>query len=178
VLENVLSNAERRALKAGDSLAVPRIIDLYAALPSITGKLELEYEGELKGGETIARELIRTATGKVYSGYFEGINVSPIVQWFDMGGNVRLDETLDSGSMVKQLSSIGGLMEKAGALGLGTNEPDAIRASAAEFVLEGLYAHRRINRSEAFEFQAGERRREPQEDPQQQARKAARRQYQ
>jgi magnesium chelatase subunit I len=53
-----------------------------------------------------------------------------------------------------------------------------VRASAAEFVLEGLYAHRRISRTEAFEFQAGERRREPQEDTQQQARKAARRQFQ
>src|SRR6266446_6597379 len=59
VLENVVSNAERRALKAGEAVAVPRVLDIYAALPSITGKLELEYEGELKGGETVARELIR-----------------------------------------------------------------------------------------------------------------------
>src|SRR5438105_11386763 len=46
VLENVVSNAERRALKAKDDVAVPRITDIYSALPSITGKLELEYEGE------------------------------------------------------------------------------------------------------------------------------------
>ena len=76
VLENVVSNAERRALRAGETVAVPRIVDIYAALPSITGKLELEYEGELKGGDTIARELIRTAVGKVYSQYFEGVNVN------------------------------------------------------------------------------------------------------
>ena len=65
VLENVVSNAERRALKSRDAQAVPRILDLYAALPSITGKLELEYEGELKGGDAVARELIRNAVGKV-----------------------------------------------------------------------------------------------------------------
>ena len=53
------------------------MLDIYAALPSITGKLELEYEGELKGGDTVARELIRTAVGKVYSSYFEGVNMSP-----------------------------------------------------------------------------------------------------
>ena len=70
VLENVISNAERRALKTGETVAVPRVMDIYAALPSITGKLELEYEGELKGGDAIARELIRPAVGKVYDKYF------------------------------------------------------------------------------------------------------------
>ena len=85
-LENVVSNAERRALKAHESLAVPRILDIYSALPAITGKLELEYEGELKGGDAVAREIIRAAVGKVYDQYFEGVNVSQIVQWFDLGG--------------------------------------------------------------------------------------------
>ena len=74
-LENVVSNAERRALIAGEAVAVPRVLDIYAALPSITGKLELEYEGELKGGDTVARELIRLAVGKVYTKYFDGDNV-------------------------------------------------------------------------------------------------------
>ena len=70
VLENVVSNAERRALMAGESVAVPRVLDIYAALPSITGKLELEYEGELKGGDAVARELIRLAVGKVFTRLF------------------------------------------------------------------------------------------------------------
>ena len=52
-------------------------------------------------------------------------------------------------------------MEKTGALGLGASEPDAVRASAAEFILEGLYAHRRISRNEEVGFTAGERKREP-----------------
>lgn len=57
VLENVISNAERRAVQTGEARITPRIADLYAALPAITGKLELEYEGELMGGAAIAREL-------------------------------------------------------------------------------------------------------------------------
>ena len=48
-------------LRTKEPVAVPRILDIYAALPSITGKLELEYEGELKGGDAVARELIRAA---------------------------------------------------------------------------------------------------------------------
>jgi magnesium chelatase subunit I len=163
VLENVVSNSERRALKAGEKVAVPRVLDIYAALPSITGKLELEYEGELKGGDAVARELIRSAVGKVYTGYFDGVNVAHIVQWFELGGSLKLDEALDSSAMVQQLANIQGLMDKTAALGLGANAPDALRASAAEFVLEGLYAHRRINRNEEVGFTAGERKREPPE---------------
>ena len=160
VLENVVSNAERRALRAGEPVAVPRVLDIYSALPSITGKLELEYEGELKGGDNVARELIRAAVGKVYTNHFDGVNVSQIVQWFEMGGSLKLDETLDSTAIAQQLSNIQGLMEKTGALGLGPSEPDALRASAAEFILEGLYAHRRISRNEEIGFTAGERKRE------------------
>ena len=174
VLENVISNAERRALAAGEDLAVPRVLDLYAALPSVTGKLELEYEGELKGGDAVARELIRSAVGKVFSTYFEGVNVSTIIQWFEMGGSLKLDESLDSAGLVRELGKIQGLMEKIGALGLGSNEPDAIRASAAEFLLEGLYAHRRISRNEERGFMAEERRRIDPEEPQ----KKQRRQFQ
>ena len=163
-LENVISNAERRALRAKEDVAVPRILDLYSALPAVTGKLELEYEGELKGGDTVAREIIRTAVGKVYDRYFEGVNVANIIQWFDLGGSLKLDENVDSAAMVRQLGGIQGLMEKTGALGLTHNEPDAVRAAAAEFVLEGLHAHRRISRNEERGFAAEEKQRTPREE--------------
>ena len=54
-IENVISNAERRAIRSGEKLVVPRVGDIYAAMPAITGKLELEYEGELKGADNVAR---------------------------------------------------------------------------------------------------------------------------
>jgi magnesium chelatase subunit I len=175
VLENVLSNAERRAFKCGDAEAVPRVLDVYSALPSITGKLELEYEGELKGGDFIARELIRTATGKVFNTYLEDANLAQVVQWFDLGGSVRLDEGVSSADMVRQLGAIQGLMEKTGRLGLGANESDGRRASAAEFILEGLYAHRRISRNEEQGFVRDERKRET--IPPDEGRKTQRRQF-
>jgi magnesium chelatase subunit I len=162
VLENVVSNAERRVLLAGETLAVPRIVDIYAALPSITGKIELEYEGELKGGENVARELVRSAVGKVFTAHFDGVNLNSIVQFFDVGGTVQLEETLSSPDLVARLETIIGLLEKTAALGVGADEPDALRAAAAEFVLEGLYAHRRISRSEEGVFAADERKRTPQ----------------
>src|SRR2546426_9924488 len=66
VLDNVLSNAERRTIVTKEKTVVPRISDVYAALPAITGKLELEYEGELQGAEAIAKDLIRRAAGRAF----------------------------------------------------------------------------------------------------------------
>lgn len=164
VMENVVSNAERRALKCGETEGVPRIVDIYAALPSMTGKIELEYEGELKGGDTVARELVRSAVGKVFSSHYEGVNLNNVVQWFDIGGTVQLDDTVSSAEMVKQVAGIQGLLEKTRALGVGANTSDALRASAAEFILEGLCAHRRISRSEQRVFGAEERKRPAEEE--------------
>jgi magnesium chelatase subunit I len=76
VIENVVSSAERRAIVNREKVAVPRIADLYAALPSITGKIELEYEGELQGGAVVARDLVLRAclaTFETRAGGHDGI---------------------------------------------------------------------------------------------------------
>src|SRR5215475_8006202 len=109
VLENVISNAERRALRHGEKTIVPRIGDIYAALPSITGKLELEYEGEMRGADTVARELIRTAVAKAYDGHFKDHNMQQVVQWFELGGEIKLADTAGSKEVLEGLGSIQGL---------------------------------------------------------------------
>src|ERR687890_516964 len=92
LLENVVSNAERRALLAGESVVVPRVTDVYAALPAITGKFELEYEGELRGADAVARDVIRAAVGNVFNGYFAGADLRQVTEWFDLGGTLQVDD--------------------------------------------------------------------------------------
>ncbi len=154
VLENVISNAERRALRNGEKTIVPRIGDIYAALPSITGKLELEYEGEMRGADTVARELIRTAVAKTYDNYFKDLNMQQVVQWFELGGEIKLADTAGSQEILEGVRNIQGLTEKLSPLGVKQNERPETLVSAAEFVLEGLHAHRRIGRTEERVFVA------------------------
>src|SRR6202158_2445506 len=64
-LESIVSSAEQRATLAKEAATVARVADVYEAMPAITGKMELEYERALQGAETVARELIRTAGGRL-----------------------------------------------------------------------------------------------------------------
>src|SRR6266849_1131837 len=147
-LESVVSNAEQRAARTGEKSSVARIADIYAALPAITGKLELEYEGELKGADTIARELIRTAVGRVFSKHFTDVNFQPVIQWFELGGELKLPDLATTSERQQQLARIQGLMEHIGKLGVPDRRDAGAAAAAAEMILEGLWAHRRIGRSE------------------------------
>jgi magnesium chelatase subunit I len=156
-IENVVSNAERRALTHEEKLVVPRISDIYAALPAITGKLELEYEGEMKGADHVSRELIRTAVAKAYDTYLHGVNMSQVVQWFDLGGEIQLGDNAAAQEVLEGLTQIQGLMDKLTKLNIGPKESAEIQVSAAEFILEGLHAHKRIGRNEERVFSAGEK---------------------
>jgi magnesium chelatase subunit I len=159
-MENVVSNAERRAIRHQEKVVVPRVGDIYAALPSITGKLELEYEGEMKGADHVARELIRSAIARTFDEYLTGINLQQVVQWFDLGGEIQLADTAGSLELLGSLRGIQGLMDKTTRL-VGPRDGAEHLVSAAEFVLEGLYAHKRIGRSEERVFAAGEKPRKP-----------------
>jgi magnesium chelatase subunit I len=153
-LESLVSSTEQHAARASERHAVARIADLYAALPSITGKMELEYEGELKGAEVIARELIRTATGRVFSKYFGEVSFQPVVQWFEAGGELKIPDLISTGQRYQQLSKVQGLLEHVAKLGVTNRKDEAHAAAAAEMILEGLWAHRRIGRSEERGFYA------------------------
>jgi len=158
-MELVVSNAERRALLHGEAQVVPRVGDILAALPGITGKIELEYEGELKGSEIVIREIIRQAVANIYDTYFADTNTQQIEQWFNLGGSVELNDKQPVKSVFKSLHEIQGLFDKLSVLKINSRTPVEQAVSAAEFLLEGMTAHKKISRSEARTFTAGEKRR-------------------
>jgi magnesium chelatase subunit I len=157
-LENALSNAERRALLRKETPVVPRISDVYAALPSLTGKFELEYEGELMGAENVGRELIREAVGEAFSVYLGSADLKGVIAYFESGGSLKLRDDAASAEIVAQLRRVPGLLDHIGLLGVDSAEPVPLVACAGEFVLEGLWGHKKIGRSEDRGFTAPERR--------------------
>src|SRR5689334_16415893 len=161
LLENVVSNAERRAILADEPVIVPRITDIYAALPAITGKFELEYEGELRGADNVARDIIRNAVSNVFGGYFASADLRQVTDWFDMGGTLQVDDTLNAEDLLARAEDVQGLKELTTHAGARSHAEPPVLASAVDFVLEGLYAQKKISRSDEFQYQAGEQQRRP-----------------
>jgi magnesium chelatase subunit I len=159
-LENAVSNAERRSMLRQEAPAVPRVSDIYAALPALTGKFELEYEGELMGSENVARELVRAAVGEAFSVYLGALDLRPIVAHFEGGGSLKLSDDASAAETLAQLDRVPGLLDHVGNLGVTPQDPKPVRAAAGEFVLEGLYAQKKIGRSDERGFVAPERRNE------------------
>ena len=155
-LENVVSNAERRAIVSSEPEAVARVTDVYAALPSITGKFEMEYEGELKGAETVARDLIRAAVATVADGYLSHLETRPVIEWFDLGGSLQLSDTMTAADVLASARQVQGLIELACAAGVPAQASAPLLASGIDFVLEGLYAIKKISRSEERGYHGSE----------------------
>jgi len=157
-LESVVSSAEQRAIRAREKEEAARVGDIYASLPAITGKLELEYEGELRGAENVAREIVRTAVGKVHSSSLSGHNLQPVVEWFENGGELKIPADAGSAEILSHLLKIEGLMDAVELLQPQPKKNPAPAVAAAEFILEGLWSHRRISRDEERGFFAEPRR--------------------
>ena len=155
-IENVVSNAEHRALAGAETDVVARVTDVYAALPSITGKFELEYEGELKGADNVARDLIRASVRNVFTGWFDGVDTHLVVEWFEMGGTLQISDTTPAADLIEQTEQIPGLNELAAHIGVTSSDSAPLMAAAIDFVLEGLYADKKISRTDEWQYRASE----------------------
>lgn len=162
LFENVVSNAERRGLLAGESAATARPADLFAAVSAVTGKVELVYDGEREGMSVVARSLVgkalSTAFGRAFpDGYAESEGdagaAEPVyeglLEWFRDGGNLELDDVTGDAAHYSRLSEVTGLSEIVeqyidGAPDMTPGE----RASLMELVLEGLHQNSLLSRED------------------------------
>ena len=164
VMETAVSNAERRALSTGEQKIVVRPSDLYAALPSITGKIELEYEGELLGADKIARELLSRAAQETFlawGGDAVADDLEGVVSYFDAGGVLQLGDTAASDPALQGFHLVPGLVDIVRELALGRDDSSGHTVAGCELVLEALVAERRITRSEAGRYGRAPRRSPP-----------------
>jgi magnesium chelatase subunit I len=159
VVENVVSSAERRAIVNRERQVVPRVSDVYGALPSITGKIELEYEGELQGGDTVARDLIRRACLATFEARAGGADCDGIVEWFDEGGALKVGGDERADALMRGFSAIPGLVDVVQQTGLSGRKEPAHLVAACELVLEGLVAQKRISRSDDLGYARARRER-------------------
>ena len=166
---SAIANAERRALVASGSSepteTAVRISDIYASGPAILGKLELEYEGEQIGAERICAELIRKACARSYKILVASgsVTIDPIIEHFEEGGSLELLEAKSDAAYLEELESVSGLVEAAKELSPKAERGELIALS--ELILEGLYAKRKIARSQDSRSKASFRAEEPQEKP-------------
>ena len=146
-LEAAVSSAEARAEMQDERPAVVRVSDVYAALPAVTGKLELEYEGELLGARALAEDLIRRAASATLEARMPDWDGDEVVSWFDEGGALRVPDDEPAVACVEAFGTVPGLLGAVRAGRLAREDDPGGLVAGCELLLEGLAGRRRISRS-------------------------------
>jgi magnesium chelatase subunit I len=142
--QTLIAAAERRALREGESEAVPRLCDLPSLAASMLGKLELEYAGGDASEEEILERLVRRATKIVFDERVLIEDLKPLIRSFEEGWKVEVGPGVSSREYIDGLENIAGLADAVRKLG--TGEGPGRVASAMEFILEGLHLSNRLNK--------------------------------
>lgn len=166
LIENLVSNAERRGLKTGEAKVYARVCDLQQAVSAVSGKVELVLEGEQEGALNVARALLGRGLKALFAQRLpepfkprrvraqaqqqaEGEPLAsseyrPILEWFAGGNHVEISDDMPQAEYARRLSQVKGL----GALAAKYLEPKGAEeaAVAQELVLEGLHQHSMLSR--------------------------------
>ncbi|MCS7159276.1 MAG: AAA family ATPase [Gemmatales bacterium] len=151
-LENVISNAERRALVLREPVAVPRLSDFTYLLASGRGKIELVLSEDETHEDRVLQKLTGEAVKNVFAEHFEVKALRPIVEWFEAGHTFVIGDMLPGRTYWEQLERIPALRKEVShwlaryADQVGGEYRDALAASLTEWILEGLYVHNRISK--------------------------------
>jgi magnesium chelatase subunit I len=166
LIENLVSNAERRGLVTGEARVVTRICDLQNAASAVSGKVELVLEGEQEGALNVARALLGRGVKALFSQRFPDAykprrtrgsaaaaatdsdstasEYRPILEWFSSGNNVSVSDDMPQPEYLKALSAVKGLPQLAAKYLQPKNADEA--GVAMELVLEGLHQNSMLSR--------------------------------
>jgi magnesium chelatase subunit I len=161
--ENLLSTAERRSLMSGATNTMVRLSDFLGVIPSITGKIELVYEGEQEGADTVAAMLIDEAVKSLFTLYFPKINklekkdeetpYDDLLHWFFQGEGFELLDDFTDEEYKRSLDSVPGLRDL-----IKKYQPDFPKEDSyflKEILLWGLVAHKKLSKhrfTEGYQF--------------------------
>ena len=166
-MENLISNAERRAILLNDAVVVPRICDLPHVLPGLTGKIELVFEGEQEGSVKVSKALIGKAVRETFKKYFpdplkkrtrtvhegQGKQVvddpeyGKLVYWFESGNKTEIADDMPLEAYRRELERVKGLKEFTKKHMPDVDEKHEL-PSVMEFVLDGLHQNSKIAKDE------------------------------
>lgn len=155
--ENIISSAERRSLINSEKQTYIRISDFIGAIPAITGKVELVYEGEQEGAGIVAQSLVGKAIRTLFTDYFpkpdekdkqKGEKENPyaeIIQWFGEGYTIDLLNDLSNKDYENALNIIPGLEAL-----VKKHQPKAkahAKLFLMEFALHGLAEYSKLSKT-------------------------------
>ena len=153
-LENVVSNAERRSIVHHERWIVPRVSDLASASASSRGKLELTMTEDDGHEDKLLQRIVDEATKNIFGLHLDVRELRPIVEYFESGNSVELGDTLSTRSLLERVAKVPGLRKRAEELAAQAlpdlsdrDAREAAVASAAEFILEGLHVHNKLNKA-------------------------------
>jgi magnesium chelatase subunit I len=153
-LENVVSNAERRALLNGEKWVVPRASDVLHVVPSSRGKIELSMTEDEGHDDKLIGRIADEAVKAIFTQHLDAREFRTAVDYFESGKSVELGDTMGVRAVLERIEKVPGLRKRADELGrtmlpelTDADARDAATASAAEFILEGLYVNNKLNKS-------------------------------
>jgi len=153
-LENVVSNAERRAMVNCEGWIIPRVSDLSFAAASSRGKLELAMNEDEGHEDKLLHRVIDEAVKNIFGVHFDVREFRPIVDFFESGQNVEIGDMLPTKAVLERIAKVPGLRKRAEEIGAALlpdlkdrDARDAATASAGEFILEGLHVHNKLNKA-------------------------------
>ena len=167
-MENLISNAERRAILIGEDVVVPRICDLPHVLPGLTGKIELVFEGEQEGSVKVSKALVGKAVRETFKRYFpdplrkrsrpsgegqggkqaaEDPEYGKIIQYFETGNAIEIADDMTIAAYTKELDKVRGLRDLTKKYMKNLDEQHEL-PSVMEFVLDGLHQNSKIAKDE------------------------------
>ena len=152
--ETMVSNAERRGLVLGESPVVPRISDLAYLAASSRGKIELTMTEDDGREDAVVAKLVGEAVKNLFEAHCDPKQLRPVVEWFEGGKTFAVGDRVPSADYVQRLNEVPALkrevtsfLKKAVPDEMLQKAPDALTASAVEFLLEGLHVENRLNKA-------------------------------